>query len=532
MLWKMFARGFITLFMIIVLSPSADAADGTEDLLTDSRVLSLRSAIARGVQKNLDLQVEQLNIPINREDVTVNDAEFDLVLESSIYSRDQETPTSSAFTTGGLDIYRQTGGTVGLRKKFEFGLESRLSFETYRSTNNSFVDALRPQYRNILIFNFTQPLLRDFGTTVNRANVRISQNQVREATKGYVDRAQRIGEEIELAYYDLAEPVEVLRYRIESRELAEELLEGNRKKFERGVIPISEVQEAETAVVSRDEQVVFARQQVETARNRLKDLIEIRPGDPLGDNLFITEKIRGVNKEFPHLEWALALALEKRPDLERRRIEIAKQDILIEYYRNQRLPRVDLEATLGVNGLSGGDRPVVDFRTGGLMSSPYEGGYSDSFSNMTEGEGKEWLVGLRLSYPLGNRVAKARYRRADWEKRQAIYRLTRLEGAVETEVRNALVTVRRSLERFTIAEDFERLAETTLNQEMERLKRGLSDTFRILDFQNDLIEARIRKVTALVDFNQGLASLYRAMGVNLDRFHIVAEIDTTRLVTR
>jgi outer membrane protein TolC len=55
---------------------------------------------------------------------------------------------------------------------------------------------------------------------------------------------------------------------------------------------------------------------------------------------------------------------------------------------------------------------------------------------------------------------------------------------------------------------------------MERLKEGLSDTFRILDFQEDLIEAGIRRTMALADFNQGLANLYRAMGMNLGHHNI------------
>jgi len=520
---KVFAWSLITSLIIILLSVSVVMGGATEYPLTGSEVLPLRIALARGLQKNLDLQVEQLNIPVSREGVTINDAEFDPVLESFFYSQDKETPSSSAFTTEGLDIYRQTGGDVGIRKRFRFGLESRLSFESFRSKNNSSIDGLRPQYWNILILNLTQPLLRDFGESVNRVNVSISKNLVREAAEGYMDQAHRICEEIELAYYGLAGFLEVLRYRIESRELARELLLGNREKFDRGVISITEVQEAETAVISRDERVVRALQEVETVRNRLKDLLEIRAGDPLYDRLFVTEKLTGVNQKFPEPERAIAIALEKRPDLKQRLIGIESKEIFIEYYRNQRLPRVDLEATLGVNGLSGGGRHINLIPGFTMASSPYVGDYRDSFSNMTEGDGNEWMVGLRFTYPLGNRAAKARYRRADWEKSRTIYGFKRLEGKIETEVKNALVIVCRSLERFRISEHFESLAETTLNQEMARLKHGLSDTFRILDFQDDLIEAHIRKVKALVDFNNGLASLYRAMGANLERFHIVAE---------
>ena len=49
---------------------------------------------------------------------------------------------------------------------------------------------------------------------------------------------------------------------------------------------------------------------------------------------------------------------------------------------------------------------------------------------------------------------------------------------------------------------------------------GVYLTFRILDFQDKVIEARLRKATALTDFNKGLAGLYLAMGINLERLNI------------
>lgn len=512
----------VTSFLVIFfLSNPASAQENNEDIPAGAKVLTLQSAVARGIQYNLDLQVEELNIPISQENVIVEKAEFDPVIEMGISSLEEKTPTGIAFSDDDFDKYRETGGDIGIRKKFRFGLESRLSLKTNRSMNNSSVDALRPQYRNILLLNFTQPLLRDFGTDVNTAKLRMNQNLASQTAEGYMDRAQRIGEEIELIYYDLAEAQEIFRYHIESRELARNLLEGNREKFAAGVVPVTEVQEAETAMVSRDEQVIFARQQVETLANQLRDLLGIRPEDTLYKEPFVTEEIPGKKQIFPDLEQTLAIALEKRPDIQKQRRVIANQNIKLEYYANQKLPRLDLEATLGANGLSGGERTVsIDDDT---ASSSHEGDYMDSLSRMSEADGHEWYAGLRFSYPLGNRASQARYRRAGMEKRQAVYRLKRLEETAEKEIKNSLVTVNRSLERICVAERTEELAEITLAQEMERLKEGLSDTFRVLIFQNNVIQARIRKTSAIVDFNQGLANLYRAMGTNLKRYDIVAD---------
>jgi hypothetical protein len=44
-----------------------------------------------------------------------------------------------------------------------------------------------------------------------------------------------------------------------------------------------------------------------------------------------------------------------------------------------------------------------------------------------------------------------------------------------------------------------------------------------------VIEARLRKTNALVDFHQGLASLYRAMGANLERRGIVHTLENKEI---
>jgi len=512
---------FAIIIILLLILYSMSGVVATCQGETKPAALSLRKALVMGIERNLDLKITELNVPIRQEGVTVNDAQFDPAIDASVGSSDESTPIASAVNPKDTSDFTATAGSVGLGKKSRFGLESRIALETNRLETNSPFDMLKPEYRNFLVLDLTQPLLRDFGTSVNTTELRISQNQAQQAVYGYMSSILDITRDIESTYYELARAVEVLRYRKESRELAKELLDGNRKKFEAGIVPVSEVQEAETALASRQESVIFARQQVEILSDRLKDLLEIRQGDLFYDDTFITEPIGGIDQPFPDFEQSLSIALTQRPDLQRQRVEIENRNIQVEFFDNQTLPRVDLVATLGVNGLSGNSKSQFSGR------SPYEGNYGDSYSSLADADGYEWAVGLRFSYPLGNRAAKARVNIAEYEKRKQIYLLKRLEGRTETLVKNAQVTVKRSLERVTVSGRFERLAETTLNQENERLKKGLSDTFRMVNFQDALINARIRKITALADFNKGLSDLYRSMGTTLQRFDIMVQTETT-----
>jgi outer membrane protein TolC len=266
--------------------------------------------------------------------------------------------------------------------------------------------------------------------------------------------------------------------------------------------------------------VVYARQQMQTAANPLNGLLANCHDDPLATHLELTDPLPGTEQSWPPLETALATALGERPDLERQRLEIASRDIRLAFFQNQQLPRLDLEASLGVNGLAG------DVESPGTAAArANRGDYRHSFDQATSGDGYAWSAGLRFDYPLGNRAADARYRRAGHEKRQARYSFKGLENTVETEVRNALTAVERGFERVQVAERFQQLADITLSQEMERLREGLTDTFRVLDFQDNIIEARVRKANALVDFNQGLSSLFRAMGTNLQRRNIIPNLE-------
>ncbi len=507
----------------ILVSPAWPAEEG-DAFLSKARVIPLRDALARGLEMNLEVQIEELNIPINREGVEIERADFDPAVEATLFSNERKTPSSSSLTSGGFNINRQTGGSAALRKKYVFGLDSSLAFSASQRADNSRVDGLRPQYPSQLLLNLTQPLLRDFGKA-NTTALRLSENAVEQSLQTYVDQAQRTAEEIEVSYYNLAEAVSAYQNRIESKNLGLKLLEGNRAKFEAGLAPISEVQETQTALAERDLSLIAARQVVELAENRLKDLLEIREGDPLHAEMLVTEGVPEQEMKIPELEDALAQAFANRPDLKTQRLEIERWALQLEYYKNQKLPRLDLLATLGLNGLSGKSRTSVNVGGTTTPPNPHTGDFPESLGHLVEGDGLEWYVGVQVTYPLGNRAAEARYRQSDTQKLRAVYALKALEGKIETEVKNALINAGRSRERLRVAQEYERLAEISLAQEMQRFNEGTSDTFRILDFQDNVIEARIRKVNALVDFHRGLANLYRASGLNLARHGIEVGVD-------
>jgi outer membrane protein TolC len=503
----------------LFLLPAA-SVQGLED--AGQIVISPKGAILRGIESNFRLKAQSVAIPESREEVVIHEAKFDPALEADFSARDRKTPTGFIFYEDGYDETDQIGGGGKIRKSFETGLQGEISLESYRSRDNFLADSLDPEYRGVITLNLIQPILRDFGVDINTTEINAAKNRVEMAFLTYTGAARSLAEQIEIVYFDLSRAQEVLKFQMESLRLAEELKTANEKKFENGTASITPVTEAKTAVTDRREQIIFAEQQLETASNRLKNLLEYRPGQHGLDKKLRALPMNPPTGSCPSFEEVLDTALSKRSDLKEMQIALENQNLMIAWLENQKLPRLDFVASAGINGLSGGDDPVNLF--GHVQRSRHVGDYSEALSNMVDAEGRHWSAGLRMVYPIGNRAARSRYVQGKHQKRRMEYLLERLKGQIRMEVSNGVLGVEKSCGRVKETEKFIALARETLDQENQLLEEGLSTTFRILIQQEKLVAARIRHVNALADYYKSMAELYRSTGENLEKRGIKLEI--------
>lgn len=488
----------------------------------DTVTLPLRLALEIALERNLDIQIEKIRVPIAEEVIIEKEARFDPALFGEATNRRFEQQTSSALS--GTPIFKENEqhGRVGTRKLFRFGLEAESYFENSRYRANSSFEGLDPQYKNFLVLTVRQPLLQDFGPKVNTTDINVAKND-REIIKNiFLLQVMETLNQVEQTYYDLSGMNETLQLRRESLRLAEKLLSDNRKRFDAGLTHIGEVQEAETAVASREEEVISAHQTMKDVTNIFKNVLQVRPESPLYPLMIQTEGFFPSEKEIPSYEESFREALTRRPDYLQKKIEVESREVILKFNKNHLLPRLDLVGTFGLNGLSG-EAQTITF-AGQSARNPFGGGYADSWEHLLEGDGYEWNIGLTIEIPLGNRADRSRYQQSRLDKERAIMEVKNLEDKIDLEIKVALEDIKGSRDRIEVAERFVSLAAKTLSQEEERMKAGLSDTFRVLNFQEDLMDAKIRKVRALVDYQKALAQLYKSMGTNLERHEMSLNI--------
>ncbi|MEE9614207.1 MAG: TolC family protein [Thermodesulfobacteriota bacterium] len=461
--------------------------------------LSIEEGIAMLLKHNLDIVVERIKPRIETARVEGGWGIFDREVFTSLNYNDSKRPLNSRSSTAAGSISSMESRVytlnMGVSAMTTLGTEYSLEFddEWTKDTLNDF-DTEHDTFAGLRL---TQPLLKGFGRDATLFEIGLAKKERDISVHRLKQRIIDTVSEFELTYWELVLTREELRVKSESLKLAEELLELNRSKFEAGVASALEVTQAEAGVATRREALISAGKLVSEGENALKLLIsgdvyglrdtEIVPTDaPPPPTLWPME---------PSLQEGVRKAVEVRPDYNELRAELEKNDIRIKYAENQRFPEVDLEASFGYNGLG------------------------TSFNNSIEGmdSNPQWGVGVVFRYPLGNRTARSEERIARLESEAALFKLKRLEQEIVVALDNAIKELHTSRERFGAAKVSTRFAEETLIAEEVKLEAGLSTTYNVLEMQEDLEEAKLSEIDALIDYASAVTVFLREEGTLLDK---------------
>ena len=90
------------------------------------------------------------------------------------------------------------------------------------------------------------------------------------------------------------------------------------------------------------------------------------------------------------------------------------------------------------------------------------------------------------------------------------------EQTIRVDVRNAVRGVESGAKRVAAARASTLLQRKKLEAEQKKFDNGMSTSFEVLTFQNDLQDAQLSEIRALLDYQTGLADLERAQGTLLE----------------
>ncbi|MDA0690426.1 MAG: TolC family protein [Nitrospinae bacterium] len=497
------------------------AVESATDMPSEDNLhfLTLREAIEQTLKNNVTIAVEEFNSKIRAQDIIDRKSEFDPSVAIELSTGEQKRQASGAFSSPDESRARDHAWDLSLKQKVITGGDYEINFNNARDKTNSAFAGLNPQYSSELILSATQPLLKNFGFDNNKRNIYIANNDQDISEFEFEGKVIDTVTAMENVYWELVFSIEDLNVKKKSLKRAQDLEKRVRAQVEVGTVAPLEILQAQSEVASREELLLQAEDLIQDNEDNLKNILNINFDSPTGLKKMVpADKPQFKPEEENYLNEPIKEALKNRPDYLSRKTTLANENILVKYNENQVYPSVDLFGSLGLNGISGDAVPIT---TGTITgTSRFGGGYDTALNNTISKDYYQWEVGLKLSYPLGNRSAKSKLTASRLKVAQTLLDIKDLEKKIVVEVREAVRQIKTESKRVQATRIARKLAEEKLNAEEKKLEVGLSTSFEVLQFQEDLVAEQSNEIRALIDYNKSKTRLRQVLATTLDSNNI------------
>jgi outer membrane protein TolC len=477
--------------------------------------LTLNEAIRRALENNNDIEVSRDDVRLAETTLQSLEGVYDPLISFVPLYSDVRTPrvntSGEALGTGRI---HQTllSFSPSLTKQFSTGGgQYQFFFNSQRDTANFSYTQLSPFYSATVGATFTQPLLRNRSIDQFRHDIRVQRKRLSQSDADFRLQVINVISQVQQAYWELVFAQRNEQNQLSNVNLAREQLRMIEEQVSVGISATLDRAQALTQIASAETALLSATQAVTTAENVLKQLLlrnksatewsaRVKPTD---EPSLATTPI--------NLKDALAEAFANRPELNVLRLQRDINKIDTQLFKNQTLPRVDLQTTVLTFGVAGSLVPMAT----GSPAVNLIGGYGQALRNLGGFNTGTVSVGATIQLPLRNRTAKANLASSRIQGEQLVATIQSQEQAVEADVRNAVQAVDTSQRQLGTARAATKSAEIQLAGEMKRYQAGMSTTFLIFQFEDQLVTARTAELRAEANYNQALANLQRATSATL-----------------
>lgn len=507
-------RAFSVLLLLVMAALGATASAADADQARPG--LSLADLLERVLNYNEDLQIKMIEVEVTRRKFKAErgifEPQFTASAETLINKRTNNVQQIFTLSTtnfnernnlynGGLEFLAPSGGKL----RIEYTLRE-LHNNLQRQRNFTVTNG---EWESFAGFSVEQPLLKNAGRDASLINIRLAAVSSDIAFQDYRKQLMILISRAEAAYWDLYLTQEQERLSHESVGLANTILSDNRERARVGKSSQLDVLESEAGLALRKTRLADAAQKRYEAATRLASLYA---GSALETNGLVqaTDQPQTGPASADYLDsWQQAFDLN--PDYQIQRKQIMMEGVRVAYARNQRLPQVDLKANYGFNGL--GTDP------------------SSSMQVLQTQDFPSWTVGVEMHVPLGGGIkARNELVAAKLKQKEAVLALHSLESQITTALDSSIHKVGYALENITNNESVINFSQNVLTTQMERLRVGQTNSEAVLRAEEDLFQARLTALDAMVQYQKARLELGLVKGSVLKERHL--DLTQAELVAR
>jgi HAE1 family hydrophobic/amphiphilic exporter-1 len=474
-----------------VLFSSTTAAQAQNEVQGTTRTLqlSLEDALRIALRNNFDLEIERLATDVARHDAVGSWGAFDPLFRLAGSAAKSETePVSQVVGAEESDLQVDSSLNVPLIS----GGSLDLAYSRVNSETDSRFATFDLSTSDVLTVTLTQPLLRGAWRRYATVDQRASQIALERQIEREREVRARLLLDVSNAYWSVVSAQEELAVRVLAVERGLQQLAQDQRRLEVGAGTEVDVLQSETNVAQQEQLRLQAEYTLREARDTLRRILAPKPGEDYEAYLeawdWPIETLTSLPTETsaaPLWRDSLRSGLERRPELAQLRLDVEAAEVDLQRAHSTRLPQLDLT-------LSSSSR--------GLDPDP-----SEALDKATSWDFPSSSAGFTFSLPLWNRTARNAEAAARSSLRRARLLYDRLELDLLAEVRLACNEVDRQREAVGAAVKSRTLAQRQLEAEETRQEVGLSTTFQVLQFQEDLARALSTEVSARAAYAKALA---------------------------
>jgi outer membrane protein len=402
-----------------------------------------------------------------------------------------------------------TSGTaafsVNYTQAFSTGTSFTLNYGMQRQGSTQLHLLFDPTFTPGFNFTVNQQMLNGFGFAVNRALIKVAENERQIERESFRRQVITTLSTAENAYWDLVAAQAAVRAAEQALTAAQQLEADNKKQAGIGTMASLDVVTAESQTASSRRDLIVAQTNLTNVELQLKGQFTKSFDDAFASAAIETSDMfpDPDNTPLPSLQQAIEIANRNRPDVSVAEGNIKSQKDVLPFIRNALAPNLNIYGLVSTVGLYN-----------------Y---FGTSFTEAIHFKYPQVAFGIQLTFPFHNRQAQADEVRSQLELRQSQDTLVRTKSQVEVDVQNALIALAQSKAQVAAAREAVRLEQQKLSDEQTKLASGLSTSYDVVLVQRDLFAAQLAQVQANAAYAKAHVTLDQAMGTTLERNHITLD---------
>jgi outer membrane protein TolC len=490
--------------------------------------LSLKDYLALVMANNTDIAIQMLSVETPKNAILRSFATWDPLATASFTSQKSTTPASDALQGASTVVSLSQPANFTYQQLLPTGTSYTATFSAQKSTTNSGFSTFNPALNSNLSIRFSQPLLKNRGTYVNklglmsaRSRLRISEYNLRNNLLGMVNNAEN-------AYWDVVSARETLKVAQFGQNVAEEFLKLSQKQLDLGALSPLDIYNPQQQLANAKltvSQAEFTLIQKEDALRRQigVDLDpQIRPLP-----LVLTETVDVAEGGGMDRESEVQKALNMRPDLKSAVQNLDVDDLAIRSARNGLLPNLALTGSYQTQGRGGVFYQRQNVFTGDGSSSSIltqiPGGFPDALSQMFGFGFPVYSFGVTLQLPIKSHQASADMADAIVAKKRDALNVRTTQQQIRLDILNAVTNLDGSKEQLKLAKIAREFAQKNMDAENKKYELGTEINQNVILAQNVLVQAESSVVTNQINVRRSLLNLLTKTGELLDERGIVVQ---------